>query len=90
MLQPTTGVAGRSQLLHSSAWFLDFLLCIPLLLLQFGFSFPPFFFSVGLFIVWDFLKAIIGIFAFCTQLVILQGQCWEMLDLPEVHADSQM
>lgn len=25
-----------------------------------------------------------------TQLVVLQGQHWEMLDLPEVHADSQM
>lgn len=45
MLQPTTGVVGRSQLFHWSASFLGFLLCIPLLLLQFGFSFPPFFFG---------------------------------------------
>lgn len=67
ILQPPTGVAGRSQQLNSSACFLGFLLCIPLLLVQFGFSFPPFwFFLVGLFIVWDFLKAIVGIFAFCT------------------------
>lgn len=62
-----TGMAGTSQLFNSSACFLGFLLCIPLLLVQFGFSFPPFFFLVGLFIVWDFLKAIIGIFAFCTM-----------------------
>lgn len=42
-----TGMAGTSQLFNSSACFLGFLLCIPLLLVQFGFSFPPFFFWLG-------------------------------------------
>lgn len=85
MLQPTTGMVERSQLFHSCCAYLCYCSSlVSLFHLFFGFFF------VGLCIVWDFLKAIIGIFAFCTQLVILQGQYWEMLDLPEVHADSQM
>lgn len=46
MLQPTTGVAGKSLLLGSSVWFLGFLLCIPLLVLDFVF-FSTFFWEGG-------------------------------------------
>lgn len=73
MLQPTTGVAGAISMFHSSAWFLGFLLCIPLLLRYCSSLVSVFhlfffcFFFFGLLIVWDFLKAIIGIFAFCTM-----------------------
>lgn len=74
MLQPTIGVAGRSLPFCSFAWFLGFLLCIPLLLLHFVFSFPPFFFLESYH--WN-----ICILHNDTQLVILQGQHWEMLDL---------
>lgn len=87
-----TGMAGTSQLFNSSACFLGFLLCIPLLLVQFGFSFPPFFFCWVVYCL-GFFESYhwnICILHNDRQLVILQGQHWEMLDLPEVHADSQM
>lgn len=85
MLQPTRGVAGRFPPFRSSAWFLGFLLCIPLLLLHFVFFSTLFFFAGGGSYHWN-----ICILHNDTQLVILQGQHWEVLDLLEVHANSQM
>lgn len=96
MLQPTTGVAGRSQLFPSSSWFLGFLLVHTSATAPVWFLFSTFFF----FFFFGWVVYCLGFFEsyhwnICilhndTQLVILQGQHWEMLDLPEVHADSQM
>lgn len=87
MLLPTIGMGGRYLLLLSSAWFLVFLVRLSLLLLHEGFSFP-FFFFFGF--VLESYHWNICILHNDTWLVILQGQHWEVLDLSEVQADSQM
>lgn len=63
MLLPTVGMLGGEGIAFFfdllSPWASGLLLCRPLLLLCYIFSFPLSFFFF-------FLKAIIGIFAFCT------------------------
>lgn len=86
MLLPMIGMVGGEEVPFFfdllGPWASRLLLCRPLLLLCYVFSFPLSFFESCH---WN-----ICILHNDTWLVILQGQHWEMLDLPEVQANSQM
>jgi len=89
MLLPTVGMLGGEGIAFFfdllSPWASGLLLCRPLLLLCYIFSFPLSFFFFFESYHWN-----ICILHNDTQLVILQGQHWETLDLSEVQANSQM
>lgn len=90
MLLPTVGMLGGEGIAFFfdllSPWASGLLLCRPLLLLCYIFSFPLSFF----FFFFESYHWNICILHNDTQLVILQGQHWETLDLSEVQANSQM